>query len=146
MQRRCIHSLSGPGSRTPVTKFAALRLYRFFAGSRKRMLRVRSPSLSLAQGGFRLKAVLSFTATLIITSSIFADTPGQLRAKAAPACYCRCTRGASRGGCVKMCELPKFATRWWAKSCGRPRQLAPREDHDAGPRLHHRVHAERASR
>src|SRR2546428_712276 len=32
-------------------------------------------------------------------------------------CYCRCNTSHSKQACTKMCELPKYESRWWASSC-----------------------------
>ncbi|HXL21527.1 MAG TPA: hypothetical protein VOA78_03600 [Candidatus Dormibacteraeota bacterium] len=81
---------------------------------------------------------------LAAAASLFADTPGRLRSVSSSGCYCCCSESHARGGCVKMCELPKYASRWWAITCAKPRLLRPAEDSNAGPRLHHPDHAEHA--
>jgi hypothetical protein len=48
------------------------------------------------------------------------------------------------GSCVKMCELPKYATRWWAVSCAKPHGHSAANNPGAGPRLHHGDRAEHA--
>jgi hypothetical protein len=45
---------------------------------------------------------------------------------------------------VKMCELPKYASRWWATSCAKSRKRSGGDNPGAGPRLRHRDRAERA--
>jgi hypothetical protein len=77
-------------------------------------------------------------------ASLFADTPGRLRNVPSGGCYCCCSESRTRGGCVKMCELPKYASRWWAITCAKPRLQHPAEDSNAGPHLHHPDHAEHA--
>jgi len=78
-------------------------------------------------------------ALLIATASatLLADTSSRLRSVPAGSCYCGCTESHSRGGCVKMCELPKYASRWWATTCAKPRIRRPANDSNAGPHLHH---------
>ncbi|MGB7847137.1 MAG: hypothetical protein WBL63_16090 [Candidatus Acidiferrum sp.] len=48
-------------------------------------------------------------------------------------------------GCGKMCELPKYASRWWAVTCAKPRASAPVETPDAGPHVPHPGRSERAN-
>jgi len=43
-----------------------------------------------------------------------------------------------------MCELKKYASRWWATSCAKPRAHAPANNSGSGPRLPHPEHAEHA--
>jgi len=45
---------------------------------------------------------------------------------------------------VKMCELPKYASRWWATSCAKSRIHSNGDNPGAGPHLHHKDRAERA--
>ncbi len=33
------------------------------------------------------------------------------------ACYCKCNHRDKNRQCTKMCELPKYKSRWWATSC-----------------------------
>jgi len=88
---------------------------------------------------FLLAAVLA--STLILR----ADTPGTLRSVPAGGCYCNCSHSKAKLGCAKMCELPRYASRWWATSCAKPRVSSPQDNRGAGPRLPHPDHAERAS-
>jgi len=81
---------------------------------------------------------------LATTWSLVADTPGRLHALAAPGCYCRCAPSRGLGSCVKMCELPRYASRWWAVSCAKPHRRSAGDNPGAGPRLHHRDRAEHA--
>jgi hypothetical protein len=134
------------GSRTSVTKFTGLRDYRFFGACGKRMPVVHSNRSLPSRKTSLSKLCVTLLALLAISGIVLGDTPGRLQSKPAPSCYCHCSRAHSRGGCVTMCELPKFASRWWAKSCARTRLHTPTENHDAGPRLHHADHAERAAR
>jgi hypothetical protein len=75
---------------------------------------------------------------------LMANTAGSWRTVPVAGCYCGCERTAGAGSCVKMCDLPKYSSRWWATSCKKPRALAPKENPGAGPRLRHADHAERA--
>jgi hypothetical protein len=43
-----------------------------------------------------------------------------------------------------MCELPKYAKRWWATTCVKPRYKRPAEDSNAGPHLRHPDRAQHA--
>ena len=60
-------------------------------------------------------------------------------------CYCGCAQSKTSAGCTKMCELPKYASRWWAVTCAKPHMTTPTEKSGAGPRLPHPGRAERAS-
>jgi len=75
---------------------------------------------------------------------LMANTAGSLRSVPVSGCYCGCEKTLGAGGCVKMCDLPKYASRWWATSCKKPRALTPKENPGAGPHLRHADRAERA--
>jgi hypothetical protein len=83
-------------------------------------------------------------ALLAMTWTLLADTPGQLKSTQAGGCYCHCSRAKGLGSCVKMCELPKYASRWWATSCAKSRSHYGGENPGAGPRLPHKDRAEHA--
>jgi len=88
----------------------------------------------------------TFAAALIVASAIIlrADTPGAIRSVPAGACYCTCSHSKTKSGCVKMCEMPRYASRWWATTCAKPRATSPPDNRGAGPRLPHPDRAERA--
>ena len=90
------------------------------------------------------KLFLPGVALLASSLSLFADTPARLHAAPSPGCYCRCAPARRLGTCVKMCEMPKYASRWWAVSCAKPHGRAAGDNRGAGPRLHHRDRAEHA--
>jgi hypothetical protein len=73
-----------------------------------------------------------------------ADTRTDLRAASAETCYCHCAESKAHRGCVKMCELPKYAAKRWATTCAKPRIKIPVENQDAGPRFPHPGRNERA--
>jgi len=88
---------------------------------------------------------LALGAALFLTSlSLLADTSGLLRSTPADACYCHCAMARSRGGCAKMCESKRYASRWWATSCARPHRKPAGENPGASPRLPHPDRAEHA--
>ena len=87
---------------------------------------------------------LALAIALAASVTLFADTPARLRNVAAGTCYCCCGESHTKGGCVKMCELPKYAARWWATTCAKPHMQKPADNSNAGPRLHHPDHAEHA--
>jgi hypothetical protein len=100
-----------------------------------------------ARRGLRIIALscVSVLVTLLATSlTMLADTPQTLRRVPSGGCYCHCVESRARTGCLKMCDLPKYASRWWATSCTKPRLLAPSDKHGAGPRLPHPDRAEHA--
>ena len=90
------------------------------------------------------KSLLAGAALMASSISLFADTAARLRAAPSPGCYCRCAPARRLGSCVKICELPKYASRWWAVSCAKPHGRSAGDNHGAGPRLHHRDRAEHA--
>jgi hypothetical protein len=75
---------------------------------------------------------------------VLADTSSTLRNPSPTVCYCACAEAHAHGGCAKMCELKKYASRWWATSCAKPHAHAPANNSGTGPRLPHPDHAEHA--
>jgi hypothetical protein len=94
--------------------------------------------------GFVSRGAVVALAFLVTSFSLLADTRYSLRTNSTGACYCHCPVAKAHSGCAKMCETPKFASRWWATSCARPRRKAPANNPGAGPRLPHPDRAERA--
>jgi hypothetical protein len=84
---------------------------------------------------------IGFLAGSLILS---ADTPGELRTAKVGTCYCRCAESSAQRSCLKMCEMPKYASRRWATTCAKPRIKLPTENRDAGPRFEHAGRNERA--
>lgn len=84
-----------------------------------------------------------FASLLAITG--WADTSGRLREPEPGSCYCGCSHSKTSAGCIKMCELPKYASRWWAVSCSKPRPQSHVENPGAGPHYPRAPRAERAS-
>ena len=115
----------------------------FFSGSAQTA--VMYPG-SLARTARRfLRRGLSLGAALLLTSlSLLADTSGLRRSTPAGVCYCHCATGRSHGGCAKMCESKRYASRWWATSCARPHRKPAGENPGASPRLPHPDRAEHA--
>jgi hypothetical protein len=90
------------------------------------------------------RLLLLGSAALAMSWTLLADTPGRMKSPQAEGCYCHCSRAKGLGGCVKMCELPKYASRWWATSCAKSRSRYSGDNPGAGPRLRHRDRAEHA--
>src|ERR1700760_807181 len=91
-----------------------------------------------------LSAVV-FVATLVVLSSgAWADGAGGL-AHRDRACYCHCGMSKSRGRWGRMCEMPKYASRWWATSCAVPKGKIAKDGAKAGPRFARPGRAERAA-
>jgi len=90
----------------------------------------------------------AFVVPLVLASAVAlrANTPGVTRSVSAGGCYCDCSHSKTKSGCVKICELPRYASRWWANTCAKPRVSSPADNHGAGPRLPHPDRAERASK
>ncbi len=108
------------------------------------MMDIPLPSLRSGRRAARNFPVL-VACFLTLTTALSADMPPPVQGFAVSRCYCRCAEGRARIGCVKMCEIKKYASRWWATKCSRPRTKRPSDSHDAGPRLPHPGRAERAS-
>ena len=102
-------------------------------------LSVPAQSTALRRAGLLLLLIV------VSTSELQGDTTGLPRSAPPAGCYCHCAVSAARNACTKMCELPRYASRWWATTCAKPRASSPAENHDAGPRLAHPGRAERAS-
>ena len=84
-----------------------------------------------------------FAGALALSTS--ADTSGTFRKEPASGCYCHCAQSKTSAGCTKMCELPKYASRWYAVSCAKARAQAPAVTPGAGPHYPRAPRAERAS-
>ena len=101
----------------------------------KRMLRTR-------------RALLQFLSLGIIflacSAALLADTPALLRTVPAAGCYCHCAESNQRGGCIKMCDSRKYASRRWLKTCAKPHMQTPARNSHAGPRFPHPGRAEHA--
>src|SRR5437016_12385585 len=82
---------------------------------------------------FRL--LLAGFSLLAFTPSLLADTPALLRGTPTAGCYCHCAESKQHGGCLKMFESKKYASRWWAKSCAKPHMSTPNRDSHGGPRF-----------
>src|SRR5262245_56509326 len=81
---------------------------------------------------------------LVGSAELRADTSFRFQRNATPTCYCRCGVSQVHGGCAKMCETARFASRWWATSCAKPRRKPNANPSKAGPRLPHPGRAEHA--
>jgi len=99
------------------------------------------PSLRRAFVWFVFFTALIFASAIILR----ADTPGATRSVSPGGCYCNCSHSKTKLGCAKMCESPRYASRWWATTCAKPRASSPLNNHGAGPRLPHPGRTERAS-
>ncbi len=76
--------------------------------------------------------------------TLLADTSALLRSIPASGCYCRCAESRLRGGCVKMCDSKRNASRWRATKCAKPHMQTPADNSNAGPRFPHPGRAEHA--
>jgi len=66
------------------------------------------------------RLLLLGSALLAMSWSLLADTPGRLKSTQTAGCYCHCSKGKGLGSCVKMCEMPKYASRWWRRLARNP--------------------------
>ena len=82
-----------------------------------------------------VRAIASALLASAVPISLLADTSSRLRTVPAGTCYCCCGDSHATAGCVKMCELPKYASRWWATTCVKPRVHRPANDSNAGPHI-----------
>ena len=82
--------------------------------------------------------------TMTGSAALLGDTPARIRSAVVDRCYCHCAQSRAHAGCAKMCELPKYKSRWWAVTCAKPHYQTPQEDSHAGPHLSHPDHAEHA--
>lgn len=101
------------------------------------------PALSSPSAASRRIFLLALV-ILCSATELQGDTTGVLRSTRPAGCYCRCPVSAARSGCTKMCELPRYASRWWASSCARPHMRPPAENPGVSPRLPHPNRAEHA--
>ena len=92
----------------------------------------------------RCALTLGLALTLVINSA--ANTPEMLRRAVPTACRCGCNESQANGGCIKMCQTSRRASRWAANSCAKPRIKIPAATPGAGPRFPRSDRAERASR
>jgi len=76
--------------------------------------------------------------------TVLANTPALLRTVPAGGCYCHCAEAHLRGGCVKMCDSKRSASRWRAIKCAKPHMQTPADNSNAGPRFPHPGRAEHA--
>ncbi len=83
-------------------------------------------------------------AFLASSLTLLADTPALLRTVPADGCYCHCAESHRQGGCVKMCDSKRYASRWRATKCAKPRMRTPADNSNAGPRFPHPGRAEHA--
>jgi len=98
---------------------------------------------SLRRRSLRKLCVLG-TIFLAFSVALFADTPSLLRSVPAAGCYCHCAESRVRGGCVKMCDSKRYASRWRATKCAKPHMRTPAANSNAGPRFPHPGRSEHA--
>ncbi len=102
------------------------------------------PSPVLKAHRYFSRGTLLALALLLTSLTLQADTRFAVGSRSAAVCYCHCGMSKARSGCSKLCETPKYASRWWATSCARPRRKAPVDNPGASPRLPHPDRAEHA--
>jgi hypothetical protein len=90
------------------------------------------------------RCVTGLVALLLLPWGLPADTAVLTRPTQTGVCYCHCAMSRAHGGCTKMCEAKKYASRWWATTCAQPRRKPPAESHRGSPRLPHADRAEHA--
>jgi hypothetical protein len=92
-----------------------------------------------------LSAIAMVATLALLSGGAWADGAGVLLAHRDSACYCHCGMSKAKGGCVKMCEMPKYASRWWATSCAIPKSKVAKDATKVGPRFPRPGRAERAA-
>jgi hypothetical protein len=102
-------------------------------------------SIASAAQRIGLSAVVIVATLALLSGGAWADGAGVLLAHRDSACYCHCGMSKARGGCVKMCEMPKYASRWWATSCAIPKSKVTKDASKVGPRFPRPGRAERAA-
>jgi len=103
------------------------------------------PSFSSCNPRTKLGRTLVLTLACLFGSyGIHADSPAGFSRKAPTTCYCRCAVSQAQSGCAKMCETARYASRWWATSCAKPRRKPNTNPSKAGPRMPHPSRAEHA--
>ena len=95
--------------------------------------------------GFLSRSALVALTFLVTSVSVLADTRYSLGSNSAGVCYCHCAMAKAHSGCAKMCESPRFASRWWATSCARPKSKVSKDATKVGPRFPRPGRAERAA-
>ena len=105
-----------------------------------------SISVATFRRGLLLGSLLAFLLSLGLAAALFADTPGLIRETHIAGCYCGCSKNAAMGACVRICDLPRYASRGWATTCAKPRIHPPLTHPGAGPRFPHPGRAERAAK
>jgi hypothetical protein len=130
---------------TRVTKIFGKYALSVFFGPCPRLLPMRASTLKSIRRIAIWVALDLGLALILLALSAFADTSDALRKVPAGGCYCGCAHSKTSAGCGKMCELPKYASRWWAVTCVKPHATRPTETPGAGPHLPHAPRNERAS-
>ena len=75
----------------------------------------RFPSVRHSGGQVSLPLLGAGICLLALAPLLLADTTTLLRRTPTAGCYCPCTESKLAGGCVKICESKKYASRWWGK-------------------------------
>src|SRR5260221_12841791 len=73
--------------------------------------------------------------SLSCSFSLCADTPAMLRTVPAAGCYCHCAESHVRGGCGKLVDSKRYASRLRAMTGAKPDMQTTGNDFHAGPRL-----------
>ncbi len=89
------------------------KLYRFFL-EREQTAFMDFPFPCSRPCRFFSRATLLALTLLASSLGSQADTRFSIGTKSAAGCYCHCAMSKAHGGCVKICETPKYASRWWA--------------------------------
>jgi hypothetical protein len=129
----------------PGPNFAGVSaLWVFWCDRAETCLMPRPSRLTSHHGSAIRRALLAAALSAAASVSLLADSTSRLRSALTGGCYCCCSESKTRGGCVKMCELPKYVSRWWATTCAKPHIRRPVDNSNAGPHLHHPDRAEHA--
>ncbi|MBZ5641451.1 MAG: hypothetical protein LAO19_01710 [Acidobacteriia bacterium] len=67
-------------------------------------------------------AILLVSAAAAVSAS---PSTTSLPSAKTPLCYCHCEQMNGGKQCTKMCELPRYENRWWAKTCRPKSAMGP---------------------
>src|ERR1700675_3332144 len=71
----------------------------------------------MTRRALRVRQAIHIAFLLGVASAAFASqSPTLVSGPKTPLCYCNCEHETGKQ-CTKMCELPQYENRWWAKSC-----------------------------
>lgn len=126
-----------PSPKTRVTELPSALRYRFSLATETRWV-MASPRIGTPLHQRFPRRLLCVAIGLLACSlPLLADRPSLLRRVPPAGCDCNCAASNVHGGCPKMCEFRRYASRSRATTCAKPRMHTPTRDSHAGPRFPH---------